>query len=73
MYFISAGLFAKGIPEYAAAYASARGGAAPDSLTWGAMLVRNLVPTTLGNIIGGSGLVGVAYWFVFLRGAKKGD
>lgn len=30
-------------------------------------LVRNLVPVTIGNIIGGGVLVGVVYWFVYLR------
>jgi formate/nitrite transporter FocA (FNT family) len=26
-----------------------------------------LVPVTLGNIIGGAVLVGIVYWFVYLR------
>lgn len=30
-------------------------------------LVRNLVPVTIGNILGGGVLVGVVYWFVYLR------
>jgi formate transporter len=30
-------------------------------------LVSNLVPVTLGNIIGGGVLVGAVYWFVYLR------
>jgi formate transporter len=30
-------------------------------------LVRNLVPVTLGNIVGGGVLVGLVYWFVYLR------
>jgi formate/nitrite transporter len=29
--------------------------------------VRNLVPVTIGNIIGGGVLVGAVYWFVYLR------
>ena len=36
------------------------------ALTW-AGLVDNLIPVTLGNIIGGGGLVGLFYWFVYLR------
>lgn len=32
---------------------------------WG--LVRNLVPVTLGNMVGGGVLVGLVYWFVYLR------
>jgi formate transporter len=38
----------------------------PD-LTWSNAILGNLVPVTLGNIIGGVLLVGAVYWFVFLR------
>ena len=37
-------------------------------VTWSAFLVDNLVPVTLGNIVGGAVLVGLVYWFVYLRG-----
>ena len=37
-------------------------------VTWSNFLVDNLVPVTLGNIVGGAVLVGLVYWFVFLRG-----
>jgi len=30
-------------------------------------LLSNLVPVTIGNILGGGGLVGAVYWFVYLR------
>jgi formate transporter len=30
-------------------------------------LVANLVPVTLGNVIGGGVLIGAVYWFVYLR------
>lgn len=36
-------------------------------LTWAAFLVRSLLPVTIGNLIGGAGLVGGVYWFVYLR------
>lgn len=36
-------------------------------ITWDRFLVVNLLPVTLGNIVGGSLMVGLAYWFVFLR------
>ncbi len=29
--------------------------------------IENLVPVTIGNVIGGGVLVGVVYWFVYLR------
>ncbi len=35
-------------------------------LTW-VGFVENLIPVTIGNIIGGGGLVGGVYWFVYLR------
>jgi len=30
--------------------------------------IGNLIPVTLGNIVGGSGLVALVYWIVYLRG-----
>jgi len=30
-------------------------------------LVKNLVPVTLGNIFGGSVMVGIVYWFIYIR------
>jgi formate transporter len=37
-----------------------------DGLTVGGF-VANLIPVTIGNIIGGGVLVGAVYWFVYLR------
>jgi len=36
-------------------------------LTWSQFVTDNLVPVTIGNIIGGAGLVALVYWFVYLR------
>jgi formate/nitrite transporter len=36
-------------------------------LTWTAFLVKNLIPVTIGNIIGGTILVAAIYWAIFLR------
>jgi formate transporter len=36
-------------------------------LTWGDALLANLIPVTLGNVIGGSLMVGLVYWSVYLR------
>jgi formate/nitrite transporter len=71
MYFIPMGLFIKaGAPQ---SFWAAIGKTAADfpALTWGNFFT-NLFPVTLGNIIGGSLMVGVVYWFVYLRknGAK---
>jgi formate transporter len=40
------------------------------SVTLFNVLVGNLLPVTIGNIIGGSVLVGGVYWLVYLRGRK---
>ncbi len=70
MYFIPMGLFIKqwGSP----AFFSAIGKTPADfaNLTWGNFFTVNLVPVTIGNIIGGAALVGLVYWFVYLRGCK---
>ena len=66
MYFIPLGLFIK---AWAPAAMWTQIGATSvnyAALTW-AGLVDNLIPVTLGNIIGGGGLVGLVYWFVYLR------
>ncbi len=39
-------------------------------LTWYDFLIGNLLPVTIGNIIGGAVLVGLVYWFVYLRPAS---
>ncbi|MDR0862192.1 MAG: formate/nitrite transporter family protein [Oscillospiraceae bacterium] len=68
MYYISAGLFAQRNPAYAAAVPT---GTSLMNLTWGNMFAKNLLPVTLGNIVGGMVLVGLVYWFVYLRNADK--
>ena len=68
MYYIAAGIFAKCNPSYAAkAIEIGVSQSAIDALDWPGMFVRNLVPVTLGNIIGGAGFVGFVYWFVYSR------
>ena len=36
-------------------------------------LIANLIPVTLGNIVGGGGLVGLVYWFIYLRPARAAN
>jgi formate transporter FocA len=67
MYFIPIGLLVKaGAP---AAFWEAIGKTAADypNLTWGNFLFANLLPVTIGNIIGGSVMVGLVYWFIYIR------
>ena len=37
-------------------------------VTWGQFFMVNLIPVTLGNIVGGSFFVGFLYWFVYEHG-----
>jgi formate transporter len=70
MYFIPSGLLIKaGAGE---AFWTSIGKTAADypNLTWHNFLVHNLVPVTIGNILGGAVLVGIVYWFVYLRGRR---
>lgn len=60
------GLFAKNVTAYASAAAEA--GIALESLTWGNYFVGNLIPVTLGNILGGVA-VGVTMWYAYVRKA----
>ncbi|HLA42251.1 MAG TPA: formate/nitrite transporter family protein, partial [Aggregatilineales bacterium] len=36
-------------------------------LTWDSFFLHNLLPVTIGNIIGGSVMVAAVYWFIYLR------
>jgi formate/nitrite transporter len=68
MYYIPAGIMAKAVPVYVEQ--ALKLGATPEdiaSLTWGSFCFRNLIPVTLGNIVGGGLFVGLVYWFVYLR------
>lgn len=40
-------------------------------LTVSHFITDNLIPVTIGNIIGGALLVGLIYWFMHLRGGQK--
>jgi len=66
MYFIPAGIFLRtlaGLP--------APDGVGPVSLGWDTFLLDNLLPVTLGNIIGGGLFVGMGYWGAYLRSPKS--
>jgi formate transporter len=74
MYFIPMGLLIKQFAPAAFWASDALAKATPaftieafTKLTWGNFFVNNLIPVTLGNIVGGAGMVGLIYWFVYLR------
>jgi formate/nitrite transporter len=40
------------------------------NVTWAQFLLGNLVPVTLGNIVGGAVFVGVVYWYIYGTGNR---
>jgi formate transporter len=67
MYFIPMGLFIKDFAPADFWTTIGQTAANYGNLTWGAFLLRNLLPVTIGNIIGGAGFVGLVYWYIYLR------
>ena len=70
MYFIPTGLFLK---AWAPDSFFVRSGVKPSqygNLTWSRFFLDNLVPVTIGNVIGGAGLVALVYWYVYRRGVR---
>ena len=59
MYFIPLGIFLENLasPEILTA---------PAALSW-VGFAQNLVPVTLGNLVGGAGMVGLVYWMIYRR------
>ena len=41
------------------------------NLDWNSFFLNNLVPVTLGNIVGGVFFVGTIYWVIYLRKSKE--
>jgi formate transporter len=70
MYYIPAALFVKYSGGTAFFELIGKTPADFPHLTWGNFFISNLLPVTIGNIIGGSVLVGLVYWFAYLRKAK---
>ena len=66
MYYISAGIFAKANSTYASAAMESYGYTTLqlDSLNWANFVVKNLIPVTLGNIVGGMVFVGLPLYLI---------
>lgn len=71
MYFIPMALFIKymGTPKFFEAIQKTP--ADFPHLTWDNFFVVNLLPVTIGNIIGGAFMVGLVYWFIYLRQSRQ--
>jgi formate/nitrite transporter len=72
MFYIPAGIFAKGVPAYEQA-AALLGATQSQMASLGirSMLLNNLLPVTLGNIIGGACLAACAYWAAYHKRPEK--
>jgi len=70
MYFVPYALF---IQMFDPAFVASVSDKVPglQSLTWGNFFINNLIPVTIGNVIGGTVLVAAVYWSVFLRNKDK--
>ncbi|MHC1720444.1 MAG: formate/nitrite transporter family protein [Clostridiaceae bacterium] len=71
MYYIPAGILAKASGSYVESALSL--GVTPEKLAhlnWSSFALNNLIPVTLGNIVGGGIFVGAVYWFVYIRNKK---
>jgi formate/nitrite transporter FocA (FNT family) len=42
-------------------------------ITWAQFIINNLIPATLGNIVGGALLVAGVYWYLFAKGKDHGQ
>jgi formate/nitrite transporter FocA (FNT family) len=40
-------------------------------VTWSAFFFNNLIPSALGNIVGGAVFVGGMYWYTYIKLEKK--
>ncbi|MDQ7095118.1 formate/nitrite transporter family protein [Desulfosporosinus sp. PR] len=71
MYYIPAGILSKANPNWVmASHLDAKALAA---LNWGTFINNNLIPVTLGNIVGGSFFVAGVYWLVYIKASAKKD
>lgn len=73
MYFIPLGLLVKKSTDPALWTQISASPAQFESLNWSNYFFNNLLPVSLGNIIGGAIFVGLAYWFIYLRKTNSGN
>lgn len=68
MYYIPAGILAKSNEAWAAA--SGLSAEQLANLNWGTFITGNLIPVTLGNIVGGGVFVALIYWFTYHKNSN---
>jgi len=65
MYYIPAGILAKQNPQWVSMSQVSMEQLA--GLNWVNFFVKNLIPVTLGNVVGGTGMVWVLFWFALKK------
>ena len=75
MYYIPAGILAKANPLYVQLAMEKYGVSAAkvDNLNWLSFITNNLIPVTLGNIVGGAFFVGFFYWMSYQYRTNQKD
>ena len=75
MYYIPAGIFAAANETYAGVAMEAYGYTAAQLavLNWSSFVVKNLIPVTLGNIVGGMVFVGLPLYLIHARKLKADE
>ena len=71
MYFVPFGLLIKNMADTDFWIQAGTSPEAFQSLNLIQFLMGNLLPVTLGNIFGGAGMVGLIYWFIYIRAGQK--
>lgn len=75
MYYIPAGIFAKASSTYASLAMESYGYTTLqlDSLNWANFVVKNLIPVTIGNILGGMVFVGLPLYLIHQKKLKADE
>jgi formate/nitrite transporter FocA (FNT family) len=64
MFFIPYGILLKSVPSVIAA--TGKTVSSFSNVNASTLFTKNLIPVTLGNIVGGAFFVGFIYWYVYL-------
>ena len=71
MYFIPYAILIKGSASDAFWQSIGATAASYDKLTWGSFFLNNLLPVTIGNMIGGVFFVALVYWVIYVHNKQS--
>ena len=66
MYFIPSGMMALQQTELLTSFSENYPNTSLENLILSGLFLKNLLPVTLGNMLGGGLFVGLGYWFIYL-------